>query len=696
MPRTLKVSVERKTFLVRFEGEAGGKWCSLTEHSRGSVFALENSEENQSTFNGGLLQQSCTVEKGRQCREKGTFHKHVGPLCRSFVNVVREEGPRRGGLVPVRRWARAVVCECHAGSVNWVEVGRALAKRLGHKGFKVYLDQGWACSLVKKMVAKENSVIEGKFREGWIELRGLPFHLWSEARVRVVMKERSILPALIKVLDRGWEFTVSVAVAGEEDVRRGREMGLLMGAVGRMKEGKVCQKVDLAPVGTRGKRRPTVGNNLSQPSQSFSLNSNILRSFRPPNKGKGPNLLLSPIHRDDLSAKGKGKVGYEDFEAQLRGSVLKCGSKKLWNALFPPSSGCRQGGRSRIGTELQCESKSLVGESKKVFRGLGRNIAAEWRRGSKSSLSLLPPPSGLALTHLSPSVPVLPNSAIQSQFPMKPRLVSLNHLSESFKSFKPNPSSTLRAPNLVTVSQGDAESPSMGGFQIEGLSPSKMAKVCEVLSSLDIKVYSRQKNIFNTDRAWVLGKNEGWLRIFKAQESGCSDVPRNEKRGGILIIWDSKKLSSEEVLFFPQSLQEVRPRWTSDHWPIVLDANPFKWGPTPFRLRICGCNIQVSKSALVVGGENLKAMVGKTKQEFHQVLENERGLVLDNSESIIEEILLYFKKLYSSPPGESWRVEGIDWSPILEKSASRLDSPFSEEEIFNAIFQLDGGKAPGA
>ena len=39
-----------------------------------------------------------------------------------------------------------------------------------------------------------------------------------------------------------------------------------------------------------------------------------------------------------------------------------------------------------------------------------------------------------------------------------------------------------------------------------------------------------------------------------------------------------------------------------------------------------------------------------------------------------------------SPPGESWRVEGIDWSPILEEIASRLDTPFSEEEIFNAIF----------
>ena len=40
MVRTLKVSVERKTFLVRFEGESGGKWCSLTEHSRGSVSTL--------------------------------------------------------------------------------------------------------------------------------------------------------------------------------------------------------------------------------------------------------------------------------------------------------------------------------------------------------------------------------------------------------------------------------------------------------------------------------------------------------------------------------------------------------------------------------------------------------------------------------------------------------------------------------
>ena len=89
-----------------------------------------------------------------------------------------------------------------------------------------------------------------------------------------------------------------------------------------------------------------------------------------------------------------------------------------------------------------------------------------------------------------------------------------------------------------------------------------------------------------------------------------------------------------------------------------------------------------------------KVANGRRNRNFIKFLENEKRLVLDNSESITTEILLHFKKLYSSPPGESWRVEGIDWSSISEESASRLDSPFTEEEIFNAIFQLDRDKAP--
>ena len=67
-------------------------------------------------------------------------------------------------------------------------------------------------------------------------------------------------------------------------------------------------------------------------------------------------------------------------------------------------------------------------------------------------------------------------------------------MSEGNNPLKTMPSTPIKAPSLVTVRQGEAEFSPLGGFQIEGLSPSKMAKVHEVLSSLDIKVYSRRKN----------------------------------------------------------------------------------------------------------------------------------------------------------------------------------------------------------
>ncbi|RVW83280.1 putative mitochondrial protein [Vitis vinifera] len=91
-----------------------------------------------------------------------------------------------------------------------------------------------------------------------------------------------------------------------------------------------------------------------------------------------------------------------------------------------------------------------------------------------------------------------------------------------------------------------------------------------------------------------------------------------------------------------------------------------------------------------------KVANGRRNRKFIKFLENGRGLVLNNSESITEEILLYFEKLYSSPLGESWRVEGLDWSPISEESTSRLDSLFTKEEIYKTIFQLHRDKAPGS
>ena len=173
-----------------------------------------------------------------------------------------------------------MVCECTADCDNWVEVGRALARRLGQKGVVTIVPfsggkglffvetieeafsfqelrflkiKGGYIVQLRRWLPRENLEVVGKFRGGWIELRGLPFHLWSEehlkkivkqwgmvteidwrtlklfdlckVRVRILMKERVVLLALIEVLDGEWVFTISVAVVGDEDVRRGREMG---------------------------------------------------------------------------------------------------------------------------------------------------------------------------------------------------------------------------------------------------------------------------------------------------------------------------------------------------------------------------------------------------------------------------------------------------------------------------------------
>ncbi|RVW61321.1 hypothetical protein CK203_020670 [Vitis vinifera] len=104
---------------------------------------------------------------------------------------------------------------------------------------------------LRRWSPKENAEIDGKFREGWIELRGLPFHLWSEvhlkkiveqwgtvneidwrtlklfdlsrARLKIAMRDKAILPALLEVSDGDWVFTVVVVVVGDEEEGEGGE-----------------------------------------------------------------------------------------------------------------------------------------------------------------------------------------------------------------------------------------------------------------------------------------------------------------------------------------------------------------------------------------------------------------------------------------------------------------------------------------
>ena len=104
--------------------------------------------------------------------------------------------------------------------------------------------RGWSIFL-RRWSPRENTVVFGKFRRVWLELRGLPFHLWNEDQLRYILKKwgkvtkvardslklvdlskvklwvemfpNVVLPALLKVEDGAWSFTVAVLVIGEDE-----------------------------------------------------------------------------------------------------------------------------------------------------------------------------------------------------------------------------------------------------------------------------------------------------------------------------------------------------------------------------------------------------------------------------------------------------------------------------------------------
>ena len=90
-----------------------------------------------------------------------------------------------------------------------------------------------------------------------------------------------------------------------------------------------------------------------------------------------------------------------------------------------------------------------------------------------------------------------------------------------------------------------------------------------------------------------------------------------------------------------------------------------------------------------------KVANGKRNKKFIKSLVLEDGVVLDNIESISEEIKHHFGKLFSKPSESHWRIEGLDWSLVSAESVVWLDRPFSKKDIHNVVLHLNKEKAPG-
>ncbi|RVW25036.1 hypothetical protein CK203_110895 [Vitis vinifera] len=78
--------------------------------------------------------------------------------------------------------AIAVICEAKK-SQDWTHEGKAIARMMGRilvKGRTI---------LLRKWSPKENMVVHGKFRRGWLVLKGFPFHLWDEVQLNFILKK---------------------------------------------------------------------------------------------------------------------------------------------------------------------------------------------------------------------------------------------------------------------------------------------------------------------------------------------------------------------------------------------------------------------------------------------------------------------------------------------------------------------------
>ena len=131
------------------------------------------------------------------------------------------------------------------------------------------------------------------------------------------------------------------------------------------------------------------------------------------------------------------------------------------------------------------------------------------------------------------------------------------------------------------------------------------------------------------------------------------------------------------------NLQEERSRVKSDWYELIIKEewatmmkSKFKWAKD--------------------GDANTKffhnLMNGRRATNAMAKLERTNGELITEETGIVEEIISFFSRLYSSSLPRFRGIDGINWSPIIADDATDLVRPFEEEEVRKAVFDFDGNK----
>ncbi|RVW19675.1 hypothetical protein CK203_114554 [Vitis vinifera] len=523
---------------------------------------------------------------------------------RTYAEVVAEKGTRNGAGMPVGKWARAVVCEGKGEIRDWCEVGKAIARRVGMKGmvFVTPISAYKGCFFVenarktqwfqergsftvrgevfalRRWSPEENSVVRGKFRRGWLELRGLPFHLWDEVQLSHVLQQwgRVVLPALLEVEDGDRTYTVAVTVTGGDD---GEDDG-----GDSIKPESSRSKDELRSAGGCFLQKPQMVEGLRaidrtsdcqrwMPRHRLHFSSSDSKSAKG-EKGKGRWVLgpmagthkgssnggpavssSSKLQRPGLSAKNKASEGLPQVSSKTKGSPVsvrrraRSGLPRFDEAFSSLKRSFEGGGsletnrdisrgkshsrKSDFSTGLET-SKVSTGETKgeegilqcKLINEVRNPFSAVSERDLPLSGAFEPnpiPETSVSLVH-----PFCVHSS--SSYPLE----SSHAFQRGSVSISPVVYDNHRGG--VSCSNGEASFPvqepstlPLEGFQVEGLTPRKMVKVQSVLECLRVRIVrdngkgveGENRNPLSVDKVYSRRKKKKILELEERISPGC-------------------------------------------------------------------------------------------------------------------------------------------------------------------------------
>ncbi|RVW78773.1 hypothetical protein CK203_050954 [Vitis vinifera] len=489
--KIIEIVAKRKPLvLVVPEGVKGNGWETL----RKAISSVQDLSDQAIRASKEMLKES-QVSKGMY---RGG---------QSYVNVVAEKGPRNRTLMPVGKWASAVICESKGKVLDWFDIGKAIARMMGTKGMvsvtpisnykgcffmdsarraNWFQDQGsltmrGGVVALRRWSPKEDSIVFGNFRRGWLELRGLPFHLWEEVKLWVEMLPNVVLPALLEVEDGAWDELMSAG-------------------------GCVFQRLKNAE-GLRATAKDNECHSWRPRHRSHSRSSDS-NSASKVEKGRGgrPSLerrvlgpLAGPIHEIEAGSSNGGPVAPSSSKLQCSGSF----ANELPSLNVSPSVPKRNqdGGGSSEANEA-------------ILRG--RSVS------NKAFFLLFQKPPKIS--------------------PGKQKETKGFHVASKASSPKPKP---LTLP--------------LEGFQVEGLTPRKLVKVQSILESLRIRIVRdngkgaevESKSTLSADKDCFCLHEDLKLEykrirrfvssVWKGRSMEWVALPTCEASGGIVILWDSNK-----------------------------------------------------------------------------------------------------------------------------------------------------------